>query len=123
MQEDLGGELLSLGDLFPTRECAAKFLDFLSISDSDKDIITANMGTVQSVIGDILKGSSEQFWVDAIKDSQSSKSLYKYSGNPSYTYHLTSEHQDGDCLTFGSDSDGNLEAKVQFNITDRYSVP
>ena len=69
------------------------------------------------------EGLPEDLWVDAIKDSKSSESLYKYSGNPPYIYHRTSEHQDGDCLTFGADSDGNLEAKVQFNITDRYSVP
>ena len=110
MQEDLGGELFSLGDLFPSSDCAGKFLNYLP--DMDIDVAT-DFGTVQSNIGQLLDASTEQLWVNAQRDSQGSNSVYKYEGESSPTYHVPrSENHQGDCLTYSSDANGELITMV-----------
>ena len=72
-----------------------------------------NFGTVQSNIGQMLKGSTGKFWVNAQKEAQGSTSLYKYEGESPHTYHLpgTGNHQ-GDCLTYSADVNGELITMV-----------
>ena len=105
MQEDLGGELFSLGDLFPSSDCAGKFLNYLPVTDNTN--VVTNFGTVQSKIGELLSASTEKLWVNAQKVEQTSGSLYRYEGESPFTYHSTIDHQ-GDCLTYSSDSNGEL---------------
>ena len=114
MQEDLGGELFSLGELFPSSDCAGKFLNYLPAVDSMN--VVNNFGTVQSNIGQLLNASTEKFWVDAQKVGQASKSLYRYEGESPHTYHLPqgTENQQGDCLTYSSDGNGELISMVKF---------
>ena len=69
--------------------------------------VATDFGTVQSKIGQLLEASTEQLWVAAQRDSQGSKSLYKYEGESPHTYHDTGNHQ-GDCLTYSSDVNGEL---------------
>ena len=113
MQEDLGGELFSLGELFPDSDCAEKFLNYLPVTISAEDFVANNFGSVQSKIGQLLSGSTEKFWVNAQK-VQGSTSLYKYEGESPFTYHLppTAENRQGDCLTYSSDVDGELISMV-----------
>ena len=112
MQEDLGGELFSLGELFPTSDCAGKFLNYLPAVDPMN--VVNNFGTVQSNIGQLLNASTEKLWVNAQKVAGGSTSLYRYEGVAPYTYHLppgTENHQ-GDCLTYSSDANGGLISMV-----------
>ena len=74
-QEDLGGELFSLGELFPSPGCAAKFLNFLTFFD---DNVVNNFGSVQSSVGQTLASSAEEFWVAGRKDAGSE--MYRYEG-------------------------------------------
>ena len=109
MQEDLGGELFSLDELFPSSDCAGKFLNYLP--DLDIDVAT-DFGTVQSKIGELLGASSEKFWVNAQKVGQA-KSQYKYEGEAPHAYHLPrSENHQGDCLTYSSNLNGELISMV-----------
>ena len=128
-QEDLGGELFSLGDLFPTEDCEGRFLNYVPNPDLEigkysitnylnilkifsKRLIdvTSDFGTVQNAIGQLLGGSSDQYWVNA----QRSGSLYRYQGDSERpTFHTTTDNN-GDCLTFSSDS-GNLESAVRIS--------
>ena len=72
--------------------------------------VTSDFGTVQNAIGQLLGGSSDQFWVNA----QRSGSLYRYQGDSERpTFHTTTDNN-GDCLTFSSDS-GNLESAVRIS--------
>ena len=69
--------------------------------------VTSDFGTVQNAIGQLLGGSSDQYWVNA----QRSGSLYRYQGDSERpTFHTTTENN-GDCLTFSSDS-GKLNTAV-----------
>ena len=108
LQEDLGGELFSLGELFPSTDCADKFLNYLPLTISgEEDFVANNFGTVQSTLGQLLSTSTEKFWVNAQKVPQGSPSLYKYEGESPHTYHFPpgTENRLGDCLTFSSDVD------------------
>ena len=107
MQEDLGGELFSLGDLFPSSDCAGMFLNYLPVTDNVNISVVTNFGTVQSKIGELLSASTEKLWVNAQRVGQTSASLYRYEGESPFTYHSTTNHE-GDCLTYSSDSNGEL---------------
>jgi len=105
-EQDLGGELFSLGELFPTEDCEGKFLNFVPAFEPDT-LVTNNYGTVQNAMGQLLEGSSEKFWVNSQRESGDSQSLYKYDGESPFTYHVTSDNSQGSCLTYSSDL-GNL---------------
>ena len=113
MQEDLGGELFSLGELFPSSDCAGNFLNYLPIADNEDMAVVDNSGTVQSNIGQLLRESTEKFWVNAQKEAQGSSSLYKYEGESPHTYHLPGTgNQQGDCLTYSANVNGELITMV-----------
>ena len=140
-QEDLGGELFSLAELFPNDDCGGRFLNYIpNLSPGQGKLlriqsyltgyqfekvktdrifskplidVVSDHGTVQNVFGQLLAESSEQFWVNA--RSISSPALYKYQGDSERpTFHMTLDHN-GDCLTYSSDS-GNLNTAVRKGI-------
>ena len=75
--------------------------------------VVNNFGSVQSSLGQLLDGSTEQFWVDAEKDDDS-QFLYRYQGEEPHIFHLPpgTENQQGDCLTYSS-VDGGLITRVR----------
>ena len=87
------------------------------VDNMDMDVVT-DFGTVQSNVGQLLNASTEQLWVNAEKDPQGSKSLYKYEGETPHIYHQTGKHQ-GDCLTYSSNVNGELITIVSI----QYSIP
>ena len=99
--------------MFPSSDCAGKFLNYLPIVDNEDMDVVNNFGTVQSKIGEMLNESTEKFWVNAQKEAQGSRSLYKYEGESPHTYHLPGTGNDqGDCLTYSSDVNGELITMV-----------
>ena len=98
--------------MFPSRECAEKFLGFIKndqIQDHGLDLINDYDGTTQDTIANLTR-STKKFWVNAIKDSSNlltepfqNYSLYKYEGDSPYIYHMTSDNQEGDCLTYAAE--------------------
>ena len=112
LKEDLGGELFSLSELFPSSDCAGKFLNYLPVDDNGNMGLVTDFGTVQSNIGQLLNASTELLWVNAQKDSQASNS-YKYEGEAPHTFHVPGpNNQEGDCLTYSSDVNGQLITMV-----------
>ena len=110
----MGGELFSLGDLFPSRDCAENFLGSFEVDD--KDVVDDSSGNVQSKIGELLNVSTEKFWVDAqYAESTVEGLLYSYEGEPPVTYHfLPTGNRQGDCLTYRrKDGKGGLITMVR----------
>ena len=78
--------------------------------------LVTDFGTVQSNIGQLLNASTELLWVNAQKDSQASNS-YKYEGEAPHTYHVPGPNfQQGDCLTYSSDANGDLVTMVSKKV-------
>ena len=75
--------------------------------------LVTDFGTVQSNIGQLLNASTERLWVNAQKDPQGSNSFYKYEGEAPHTYHVPGPNfQQGDCLTYSSNANGELITMV-----------
>ena len=105
--------MFSLGELFPSSDCAGKFLNYLPAVTQIN--VVSNVGTVQSKIGELLNASTEKFWVDAQKAAEnvSQGSLYSYEGESPYTFHLPpTGNRQGNCLTYSSDDNGVLITMV-----------